>query len=257
MATKKPKKSETKAAKKQPKRTEPKAAKKPSAADKAAKKPAKPAPARDSKKSVAKTELAVIIPTLNERQNVTPIVERLTAALKGLEWEVIFVDDDSADGTADECRRIAALNPRVRVIQRIGRRGLASACLEGMLASTAPYVAVMDGDMQHDETVLPRMLEAAKANHVDVVVGSRHAEGGGMGSFAKERVWLSNLGRRLSRAVCSHNLSDPMSGFLLLNRNYHDKVVRRVSGVGFKILLDLIASSTSPVKIRVSKGEHQ
>jgi dolichol-phosphate mannosyltransferase len=195
------------------------------------------------------TELAVIIPTLNERQNVKPIVERLTAALKGLEWEVIFVDDDSADGTTDECRRLAALNPHVRVIQRIGRRGLASACLEGMLASTAPYVAVMDGDMQHDEAALPRMLEAAKTNHADVVVGSRHAEGGGIGSFAKERVWLSNLGRRFSRAVCSHDLSDPMSGFFLLNRNYLDKVVRRVSGVGFKILLDLIAYSTSPIKI--------
>ena len=84
------------------------------------------------------TELAVIIPTLNERQNVVPMVERLTASLKGLEWEVIFVDDDSADGTADECRRLAALNPQVRVIQRIGRSGLASACLEGMLSSTAP-----------------------------------------------------------------------------------------------------------------------
>src|SRR6202022_4127726 len=139
--------------------------------------------------------------------------------------------------------------PHVRVIQRIGRRGLASASLEGILASTAPYVAVMDGDMQHDEAVLPRMLEAAKTNHADLVVGSRHAEGGGMGSFAKDRVWLSNLGRRLSKAVCSHDLSDPMSGFFLLSRNYLDKVVRRVSGVGFKILLDLIASSTSPVKI--------
>jgi len=108
---------------------------------------------------------------------------------------------------------------------------------------------VMDGDMQHDETVLARMLEAAKINDADVVVGSRHAAGGGIGSLANERVWLSNLGRHLSKAICSYDLSDPMSGFFLLNRNYLDKTVRRVSGIGFKILLDLITSSAGAVRI--------
>lgn len=194
-------------------------------------------------------ELSVIVPTLNERENVALLVERLSDALTGIDWQAIFVDDDSPDGTADECRCIAAFNPRVQVIQRIGRRGLASACVEGMLASSAPFIAVIDGDMQHDETLLPRMLEAAKAGSTDLVVGSRNLEHGGMGSFAANRVRLSDLGRRLSRQVCSHDLSDPMSGFFLLRRTYLDEVVRRLSGVGFKILLDLVASSPRPVNV--------
>ena len=194
-------------------------------------------------------ELAVIIPTLNERQNIAPIVERLTACLDGVAWEAIFVDDDSPDGTADECRRISAINPRIRVVHRVGRRGLASACIEGMLASSAPYLAVMDGDMQHDETILPQMLATAKQQHADVVIGSRNIGGGGMGAFAKERVQLSNLGRRLSQAVTAQDLSDPMSGFFLITRNFLNQVIYQIQGIGFKILLDLVSSTPEPIKI--------
>ena len=195
-------------------------------------------------------QLSVVIPTLNERPNIQPIFERLSACLDGIEWEVIFVDDDSPDGTAEECRRLASSTSRVRVVQRVGRRGLASACLEGMLASSAPFVAVMDGDMQHDETILPRMFEEAQIPGIDVVIGSRHVEGGGMGSFSRERVKLSNLGRKLSLTITSQELSDPMSGFFVITRTYLNKVIYRVSGVGFKILLDLIASSPNPVNVR-------
>lgn len=195
-------------------------------------------------------QLSVVIPTLNERPNIQPIFERLLACLDGIDWEVIFVDDDSPDGTAEECRRLALSTSRVRVVQRVGRRGLASACLEGMLASSAPFVAVMDGDMQHDETILPRMFKEAQIPGTDVVIGSRHVEGGGMGSFSRERVKLSNLGRRLSLIITSQELSDPMSGFFVITRTYLNKVIYRVSGVGFKILLDLIASSPDPVNVR-------
>jgi len=178
------------------------------------------------------------------------MVDKLAACLQGIDWEVIFVDDDSPDKTAEECRNLSASNPRVRVVQRIGRRGLASACLEGMLASSAPYLAVMDGDMQHDETILPKMFALAQVPGTDVVVGSRNVEGGGMGAFSQERVRLSNLGRRLSRMITAQDLSDPMSGFFLITRIYLDKVMYRVSGIGFKILLDLIASSPEPVTVR-------
>ncbi len=195
-------------------------------------------------------QLSVVIPTLNERDNIRPIVERLSACLAGIDWEVIFVDDDSRDGTSDECRALGLTDPRVRVIQRIGRRGLASACLEGMLASCAPYLAVMDGDLQHDETILPRMLAAAQVPGTDVVIGSRNAVEGGMGSFSEQRVKLSNLGRRLSLIITSQELSDPMSGFFVITRSYLSKVIYRVSGIGFKILLDLIASSPGPVSVR-------
>ena len=118
-------------------------------------------------------ELSVIVPCYNERLNVAPMVDRLSAALSGIAWEAIFVDDDSPDGTTDEVRRIAQVDPRVRCIRRVGRRGLASAVIEGALASSAEYVAVIDGDLQHDETRLPAMLEALRSGQYDLVVGSR------------------------------------------------------------------------------------
>ena len=92
-------------------------------------------------------ELAIIVPTLNEIDNVDPFIARLDAVLQGLDWELIFVDDDSADGTAERIRAISQHRPQIRVIQRIGRAGLASACIEGFLATAAPFLAVMDADM--------------------------------------------------------------------------------------------------------------
>jgi dolichol-phosphate mannosyltransferase len=193
-------------------------------------------------------ELAVIVPTFKERANVFPVLEALDRCLKGMAYEVIFVDDDSPDGTAALVRKIAWTNPRVRVLQRIGRRGLASACLEGMMATPAPYIAVMDGDLQHDEGILPAMLEKIRNEKLDLVVATRNAEGGGMGEFSKSRVWLSNLGRRLSQSVSHTDLSDPMSGFFMLDRRFLEEVVHSASGVGFKILLDLVASARRPVR---------
>jgi dolichol-phosphate mannosyltransferase len=193
-------------------------------------------------------DLAVVIPTFNERANVVPLLERLRATLAGVQWEAVFVDDDSPDGTAASIREIGRIDPRVRVLQRIGRRGLASACIEGMLVTPAPYIAVMDADLQHDETVLPRMYQRIKTEQLDLVVGSRNIEGGGMGGFAKDRVALSGLGKRLSRTVAKCNLSDPMSGFFIVDRRFFEEVVYRLSGVGFKILVDLVASADRPVR---------
>ena len=126
-------------------------------------------------------ELTVVVPTFNERDNVEVLLSRLDAALCGIEWEVVYVDDDSPDGTAAKIRALAQNNPRVRCLQRISRRGLSTAVIEGMLASCAPYLAVIDADMQHDETLLPRMLAMIKADDLDVVIGSRHTAGGGIG----------------------------------------------------------------------------
>ena len=193
-------------------------------------------------------ELAIIVPTLNERPNLVPLLERLRDTLTGVAYEVVFVDDDSSDGTPEAVREISRTTPNVRVVQRIGRRGLASACLEGMLATSAPYLAVMDGDLQHDESVLPRMWETIRSGQYDLVIGSRHVAGGSMGEFSSGRVALSNLGLKVSRLVSKHDLSDPMSGFFVLTREFLDRVVRRTTGVGFKILLDLVASSPTPVR---------
>jgi dolichol-phosphate mannosyltransferase len=194
-------------------------------------------------------ELAVIIPTLDEAENIQPLVDRLTRVLGGVEWEVLFVDDDSGDGTADVIRGISLRNRRVRVLQRVGRTGLASACIEGMMATAAPYLAVMDADLQHDESLLPRMLDTLKATDVDVVVASRNTAGGSMGTFAPRRRVLSSLGTYVSRLVCRCQVSDPMSGFFLVRRALLHQVVRKLSGTGFKILVDILASSPEPPRV--------
>ena len=174
-------------------------------------------------------DLAIVLPTFNESGNVGPIVDRLAKALAGIHYEVIFVDDDSPDGTADVVRRLAEQHDNVRVLQRIGRRGLASACIEGILGASAPFVAVMDADLQHDETVLPEMLRRIRDENLDLVVGSRNIAGGSMGEFASWRVKLSQLGKRLSLMGAEHELSDPMSGFFMVR--FHD--IRAVRAPAF------------------------
>src|ERR1700691_4286034 len=122
-------------------------------------------------------DLAIVLPTFNESGNVGPLVDRLQNALSGVRYEVIFVDDDSPDGTADVVRLLAERHDNVRVLQRIVRRGLASACIEGILGAAAPNVAVMDADLQHDETILPEMLRRIRDENLDLVVGSRNIAG--------------------------------------------------------------------------------
>ncbi|MGH9673369.1 MAG: polyprenol monophosphomannose synthase, partial [Bryobacteraceae bacterium] len=192
--------------------------------------------------------LAVVIPAYNERQNVPLVFEKVQTALDGIAHEVVFVDDDSPDGTAEAVRDLARTNPSVRLLRRIGRRGLASATIEGMLSTTAPVIAVMDADLQHDETLLPEMLRLLEEKDLELVIGSRNVEGGSMGNLARERIALSNLGRRLASFVTGHHLRDPMSGFFMLRSDFLNEVVHRTSGVGFKILLDLVASATRPVR---------
>jgi dolichol-phosphate mannosyltransferase len=173
----------------------------------------------------------------------------LAAALGQIDYEVIFVDDDSSDSTAAAARSLAQSDSRIRVLQRIGRRGLASAAVEGMLAASAPFLLVMDADLQHDERIIPAMLEKIKAGRLDVVIGTRNAEGGSMGDFSAERVSLSKAGRLLSSSVCKVQVSDPMSGFFVVRSEYFHRVVHNLSCVGFKILVDLLASSREPVRV--------
>lgn len=194
--------------------------------------------------------LSVIVPCYNERPNVEPMIAKLDAALAGIAWEVIYVDDNSPDGTAQEVRRIARLDPRVRCIRRIGRRGLASAVIEGALSSSAQYVAVIDGDLQHDETRLPVMLAALKAGGYDIAVASRHVEGGdASGLSSKFRHVLSDGGIWLAQAFLPVRLTDPMSGFFMLPRPLFEDLARGLNGQGFKILLDLVLSSTAPLRV--------
>jgi dolichol-phosphate mannosyltransferase len=195
-------------------------------------------------------ELCVVVPVFNERDNVLELLRRLRTVLAGRSWEVIFVDDDSPDGTADFIRRVGCIDRRVRCVQRIGRRGLSSACVEGMLASTAQYLAVMDGDLQHDERLLPRMLDSLRHDDIDIVIGSRHVPGGGVGDWHQGRVRISQLATRITRAAFHTTMSDPMSGLFMIRREAFLARVRSLSGIGFKILLDLFASGTQPLRFR-------
>ncbi len=197
------------------------------------------------------TDLTIVVPTLNERENLEPLLALVTAVLGDVSWEVIFVDDDSSDGTADHARVLARRNARVRCLHRIGRRGLATACIEGVLASASPYVAIMDGDLQHDEQLLPHMLDVLRSEPVDLVVGSRYVAGGEVGEgLSGTRARVSGFATWLARFICKAEIADPMSGFFMFRREVFERAVRNLSGQGFKILLDLMATSPQPLRVR-------
>ncbi len=193
-------------------------------------------------------QFAVIVPVLNERANIRPLLQKLDHALEGIGHEIIFVDDGSIDGTQQEIEEIALSDRRVRLICRYRRRGLSSAVVEGMCASVAPVVAVIDGDMQHDETVLPLMYRAIVDGDAELTVGTRYIEGGSVGEWDERRVSISRLATRIAAPVMKTPLSDPMSGFFAIRRDVMLPLVNRLSTVGYKILLDIVASAERPLR---------
>jgi dolichol-phosphate mannosyltransferase len=195
-------------------------------------------------------ELTVIVPTRNERDNIIPLYNLLTATLADRNWEMMVVDDDSRDGTIDVVHFLATHDRRVRLLSRIGRRGLASAYVEAAQASTAPFIAVIDADLQHDETLLPKMLETLRDEPVDVVVGSRYVENGGIGDWDKSRARISTLATSIGRTLLRVPVSDPMSGFFMVRREAFASALRGLSAVGFKILVDILTSSPEPLRVR-------
>ncbi len=196
--------------------------------------------------------LTIIVPTRNERDNIIPLYELLCVALGDRRWEMLVVDDDSADGTGEVVRFLAQHDRRVRLLLRIGRRGLASAFVEGVQASTAPYVAVIDADLQHDEKLLPQMLSVLENEDepVDIVVGSRYVEHGGIGAWDAGRARISAYATRLGRRLLGIPVNDPLSGFFMIRREAFEASVRNLSSIGFKILVDLFASSPQPLRAR-------
>ncbi len=208
-------------------------------------------PTAPAASSAAALELTVVVPTFNERANVRKLIHLVESALGQTRWQVIFVDDDSPDGTAAEVKAVAAVDPRVQCLHRVGRRGLAGAVIEGIMASAAPFVAVMDGDLQHDETLLPAMLDALRTGGADLAVGSRYCGGPGADASAlgARREAGSRLANWLGRQVLKADLSDPMSGFFMVRRSVVEVVAQRLSTSGFKVLFDIVASQDRPLKI--------
>jgi len=193
-------------------------------------------------------QLSVVVPTFNERDNVTVLYRRLDATLKDVAWEVVFVDDNSPDGTWEVVRGLAQKDSRVRCIRRIGRRGLSGACIEGILAASAPYAAVIDADLQHDETQLPRMVGLLQRGEAELVVGSRYIEGGSADSFDKGRAGVSALATEVAKRVLKVEVADPMSGFFMIRRDRFEQLAPQLSTQGFKILLDIVASAQGKLR---------
>ena len=187
-------------------------------------------------------ELSIVVPTFNERANIPILVERLARLLASCDWEVVFVDDNSPDGTAAAARAIGETDSRVRCIRRIGRRGLAGACLEGMLSSQARYVAVMDADLQHDESLLVGMLDCLRSGRADLAVASRYLYGGSAAGLSKQRSRVSRWSNTLVRLLLGINLTDPMSGHFMIRRDVFEMLAPGLSSQGFKILLDILAT---------------
>lgn len=193
--------------------------------------------------------LTVVLPTYNEAANIPTMMERITAALAGVPHEIIVVDDNSPDGTASTARGLAALYPNLRCIKRVGRQGLASACVEGMMAATAPVVAIMDADGQHDEAILPRML-AAIDDGSDLALATRYGQDGAVaGGFSRTRAWGSRMATAMSRYMLGRDVSDPMSGYFMLKRDLADRIAPHVARDGFKILFDILSRVDAAIKV--------
>src|SRR5215471_5990029 len=184
--------------------------------------------------------LSIVVPTFNERDNVTKLYRKLEATLKGIAWEIVYVDDNSPDGTWQVVRELARRDGRVRCIRRIGRRGLSGACIEGILASCAPFAAVMDADLQHDETQLPKMLSLLQSGDAELVVGSRYVEGGSADSFDRSRAGASAFATSIAKRALGVAIADPMSGFFMIRADRFSELAPQLSTQGFKILLDIV-----------------
>jgi len=193
--------------------------------------------------------LSIIAPAYNERLNMAPLVGAIAAAMGNTRWELIVVDDDSPDRTADVVDELARQGFPVRCVRRVGRRGLASAVVEGALASNAPYLAVIDADMQHDERILPRMLALLEDSDIDLVIGSRHVEGGSVGDWAQDRQAMSRFATLCARMLIGSKITDPMSGFFAVRRDVFHACIYDLSQQGYKILLDILTSSPRPLKV--------
>ena len=194
-------------------------------------------------------ELTIVVPTFNERQNVRELIGRLDAALTGIHWEVIFVDDNSPDSTWMEVQNHSEndLECAAYVASAdVDCLGLAS---REILASSAPFVCIIDADLQHDETQIPKMLTLLQADQADLAVGSRYAPGGNAESFKSLRKNISSAATLIAQRLLKVNISDPLSGFFMIRSKSFEALAPSLSVDGFKILLDIIATSRGSLRI--------
>ena len=195
--------------------------------------------------------LSIIIPTYNEAENIKPFILAIKKALAGYKnYEIIFVDDNSLDKTYDVVKKLSKTYKNVRCLRRIRRRGLASAVIEGSLSSSADLLLVMDADLQHDEKKIPKMLEIQKKYNLDVVIGSRFLNKSYSLGLSKNRNYISKFANLLATKISGISLTDPMSGFFLIKRNIIEEQAPHLTGLGFKILLDILSATKNKLKYR-------
>lgn len=194
--------------------------------------------------------LSVVVPTYQEAANIPVLFERVKAALKDAPWELIVVDDDSPDGTSNVAFALAAQDSRLRCLRRVNRSGLAGAVIEGWMSSSADFVAVIDGDLQHDESILPAMYDALAKGSGDLAIATRMRQDPAAGAgLSPARQTLSDLGAWFFRGIAGVAIADPMSGFFMIRREVVSRLAPRLSADGFKILVDIILSARGGLTI--------
>lgn len=191
--------------------------------------------------------LSIVLPTFNERENVSKIVDliRSECEKRGIEFEIVIVDDDSPDRTWEVAQHLSSKDRRIKVIRRIGERGLASAIVKGILSSSSERIVVMDADLSHDWRLLGEMYE--KLSIYDVVVASRYAAGGGCKDWPLYRRILSKGATLMAKKLLGINVSDPLSGFFGIRKEAFSEVRDILEPRGFKILLEILAKGSFKV----------
>jgi dolichol-phosphate mannosyltransferase len=190
--------------------------------------------------------VSVVVPTYNERDTLPELVVRLAQALGG-GYEVVVVDDASPDGTAEVAGELARTYP-VRLVRRPGKFGLASAVADGARAARGTVVVVMDADLSHPPEAVPALVAALEGG-ADVAVGSRYVPGGGVERWPLHRRWMSRVAVWLARAWLGQRVSDPVSGFFALRRDW--LVDASLEGVGYKVLVALLARNPTARVVEV------
>lgn len=183
--------------------------------------------------------ISIICPTLNEEKNIAPLYQKVVNLVKE-DWELIFVDDNSSDHTQDEVQKLARLDHRVRLINRIGRKGLASAAAEGFLCAMYNHCVLLDADLQHDINNINTMAAEASLGGFDLVVSSRFKEEQTLGLSAG-RTRMSKTGNRMIDLILHRSLTDPLSGCFLIKKDVYLRLHRELILSGFKILFDILS----------------
>ena len=195
--------------------------------------------------------LSIIAPTYNEAQNIEPFILAVKKAMKNFrDYEIIFVDDNSQDKTYEVVKRYSKKYKNIRCIRRIQRRGLSSAVIEGCLSSSSDFLVIMDADLQHDENKILEMIRIQKIYNLDIVVGSRFLKKSFTSALSRKRNFISKFANWLANKISRVELSDPMSGFFLVKREIIENHAPKLTGLGFKILLDIFSSAGNKVKYK-------